>query len=156
MKIAHLINRDLVVEIISALFILLFAYTALSKLMDMPNFITTLWTMPEIREKSSLIGWSIPITELVLCILLYFPRTRLPGLYGALILMSIFTIFIGYMLLFSSKLPCHCGGVISQMTWGQHLIFNTVFIGLAWWGIRILKRKQRTDHSLSDYRTAYV
>jgi putative oxidoreductase len=140
------VNRKITIEIISALFVLLFLYTSLSKYSDFGGFQTVLVLSPLIGKTLSYpVAWSIISIEVLLSALLLIPRTKLLGFYGSFILMSIFTLYIGYMLSFTSKLPCHCGGVISKMTWPQHLVFNVFFTGLSFIAIRLLKAKKDKD-----------
>jgi hypothetical protein len=114
-------------EIITALLILLFVYTGLSKLHEHDRFVSVLFSSPLIGHNASLFAWTLPVVELATAILLLVPFTRLAGLFTSLVLMSIFTVYIAYMLLTSSHLPCSCGGVLKSMTWPQHLIFNILF-----------------------------
>jgi hypothetical protein len=39
-----------------------------------------------------------------------------------------FTTYIVIILNFSENIPCSCGGILENMTWGQHLVFNCIFI----------------------------
>lgn len=133
-------HRHTIIEIISALFILLFVYTALSKLTGFANFRNTLWRSPLLKDVSTFIAYAIPITELIISLFLFIPRTWLIGFYASLALMSVFTIYIAYMLLFEKDLPCSCGGVIQNMTWTQHLFFNGFFIFLSIISIKLLRR----------------
>ena len=122
-------RRQIILEIIYGLLILLFVYTAISKLIDLNNFKNTLTDIPMLETLSGLLKWLIPGTELLIAAALYTSRYRKAGLYVALILMSVFTFYIGFLLLFRSQdLPCSCGGVLKQMTWKQHLLFNIFFI----------------------------
>ncbi len=68
----------------------------------------------------------------------YLPRLCLAGLYAAFSLMTMFTAYIVAILRFSDYVPCSCGGVLQNMTWNQHLVFNIAFVLLALTGI-ILK-----------------
>ncbi len=43
----------------------------------------------------------------------------------------LFAGYIGYMLVFVKHLPCSCGGVLQGLSWGQHLLFNLLFLLLA-------------------------
>lgn len=137
-----------IVEIISALFILLFFYTAINKWLFVREFIYVLSESPLIGSFAPFVGWSIIFLELLLTALLFFPRTRLVGLKGSFILMAIFTGYIAYMVAFTPKLPCSCGGVIGLMNWSQHLAFNIFFTFLGLTGI-ILERKHPDTHSPS-------
>jgi hypothetical protein len=73
--------------------------------------------------------------ELVIAAMLTVQTVRLRGLYASLIMLSIFTSYIVGMLLTVEHLPCSCGGVIEQLTWQQHLVFNSCFITLCGLGI---------------------
>jgi len=134
-------KRRFMVELIAALFILLFTYTALSKLQQISTFRWVLAKSPLLQNTSSLLAVSIPLAELLIVLLLFFPLTRTAGLYAAFSLMLIFTAYISYMLLFTPKLPCSCGGVLKHMSWKQHLLFNLLFTGLALAAILLQQKK---------------
>lgn len=118
-----------IIEIIAAVFILLFVYTATSKLLSHQTFLINLKKSPLIGFASSFLGWTIPVTEIIIAVLLFVPRYRRTGLLFSFGLMTVFTLYIAYMLMTSSHLPCSCGGVISKLTWQQHLWLN-VFLTL--------------------------
>ncbi|WP_442892031.1 hypothetical protein [Chryseobacterium sp. VD8] len=44
-------------------------------------------------------------------------------------------------------MPCSCGGVIKNLTWPQHLIFNLFFVVITSLAIRVNK-KNLSDHLL--------
>ena len=134
-------RRQFIIEIISSLLILLFLYTALSKLLDFTTFKSVLSTSPLIGGMAEFIALALPITEGLVSVLLFFPKTRLWGLYSALALMTGFTAYLAYMIYFTPHLPCSCGGVLKQMTWNQHLIFNIFFLALSVTGL-VLERKR--------------
>ena len=117
--------------VIASVFILLFVYTATSKWIRMDSFVVTLRQSPLIAKMAAVTGWLIITAELVIAGLLCLPSTRRVGLYGSLGIMTVFTGYIGYMLLTTSHLPCSCGGVISYMGWRMHLLFNIGLIVLA-------------------------
>jgi len=124
-------------DIICGLLILLFAYAAISKLIDRQHFQAVLAQMLLIKNVADFISVALPIAELVVCALLFMPGTRLLGLYASIGLLVSFTIYIGSMIGFAPKLPCNCGGVLEQMSWTQHLVFNLVFISLSAIAIKI-------------------
>jgi len=134
------IHYQRVVEIIAALFILLFTYTALSKLTQQEAFEITLTKSPLITTYAGLISFALPISELIVAGFLFFPKTKLAGLYSSLLLMLLFTAYLSYMTLFIKDLPCSCGGVLQQLSWQQHLWFNIFFTGLAVLGIYLQRR----------------
>ncbi|MGY0035165.1 MauE/DoxX family redox-associated membrane protein [Pedobacter sp. NJ-S-72] len=60
--------------------------------------------------------------------MLFKNSLRLKGFYASFLLLFTFEIYIAIMLLSGEKLPCTCGGIISQMGWKTHLVFNAVFM----------------------------
>jgi hypothetical protein len=133
--------------LICALLVLLFSYTAASKLMDLRGFAYDLHNQPFPRWMGNLLTWLLPAMELLIALLLLFDRTRLPGLWSALVLMGLFTIYTALILAgVFHRVPCSCGGVIKLLNWKQHLVFNLFFVGLSWWGIRI-ERKIKLMHA---------
>lgn len=129
-------------EIIAALFIFLFSYTALSKLLDYNSFEYVLSKSPFIDELAGFLAIALPAIELLVSLLLLVPITRKMGMYSSLLLMIAFTLYLGYMVAFEPNKPCSCGGVISKMTWEQHLVFNIFFTFLALVGV-VLESKFR-------------
>lgn len=117
--------------IITSLFIFLFVYTSISKLLDFTAFQAVLHNSPLIGNKARLIAMLLPTIELFVAGLLFIKVTRRLGYWAALSLMIIFTAYILYMLLFIPHLPCACGGVLRALTWKEHLAFNLIFICLA-------------------------
>jgi putative oxidoreductase len=115
---------------ISALLILLFSYTAVSKLLDFPTFSAQLRQTPYLNHFAIFLAIAIPLLELAIIVLLTRQATRKTGLIISLGLLSVFTLYIGAMLLTHQKMPCTCGGVISKMKWEQHIIFNLFFIAI--------------------------
>jgi hypothetical protein len=134
-------KQDRIIEIICSLLILLFVYTAFSKLLDFRSFTLVLQKSPFIGDKAAVVAYALPIVEVIVSALLFIPRSRLWGLYSSTVLMAMFTLYIAYMISFSPNLPCSCGGVLRQMTWNQHLFFNIIFFLLSLTGV-LLKRKQ--------------
>lgn len=147
------VKKTIAIDIISALFILLFVYTATSKLFEHNTFKAILSASPLIASKANILSWLLPILELFTAALLLIPSFRKFGFLTSFILMLLFTGYVAYMILFAKDLPCSCGGVISQMTWSQHLVFNIFFTALAFvsWRLTIrnklfiaIDRKSRT------------
>lgn len=135
----------LFIEIICFLFILLFSYAAISKLLDFNLFKIQLGQSPLLTAFAGWVAWVIPIIELVTALLLAIPKYRIAALYVALGLMSLFTLYIIAILKFSDYVPCSCGGILDDMGWQEHLIFNMVFLALAIVGILITPQKINTS-----------
>lgn len=136
-------KRQLYIGVICGLLILLFTYTALSKLTDFNSFKETLRLSPLIGNQNDFLAWILPVAELIIASLLFIPRFRLTGMLSSLLLLLLLTLYLGCLLLFwPGDLPCSCGGVISRMTWKQHVLFNFVFITLNTIGIFLHTRSK--------------
>ncbi|MEM0519024.1 MauE/DoxX family redox-associated membrane protein [Aequorivita flava] len=125
-----------VIKVISYLFILLFLYAAVSKLLDFEVFTVQLAQSPLLSAYAELIAWLVPGIEIIIAVLLVVPKFRIIALYAAFTLMVMFTAYIFIILNFSDFIPCSCGGVLEKLSWTQHLIFNVIFIFLA--GVAVL------------------
>lgn len=122
------VTKNTIVEVICSLLILLFIYSSLSKLSDYERFTVQLSKSPFITFISNFVAWSIPSIEILISLLLVIKRTRLIGLYASFFLMSLFTAYLITMLNFSYYIPCSCGGVLENLSWNQHVVFNSFFI----------------------------
>lgn len=132
-------TRSFIVESIAAIFILLFVYAAVSKLIDHKSFLYSLQNSPLLQPLASILSWLVPCTEIAISILLFNPKRKEAGLLLSTLLMTAFTFYIAYMLLFIPHLPCSCGGILNSMTWNQHLVFNIVITMLGIIGWRVSK-----------------
>ncbi len=124
-------KRSIIIEIISGLIAILFVYAAISKLLDYGTFRLQLSQSPFITGFANLIVWALPVIEITISLLLTFPALRLFGLYASLFLLSLFTAYLVAMLNFSYYIPCSCGGVLSSLSWKQHIVLNIAFIVLS-------------------------
>lgn len=148
-------KRKLFVEIIAALLILLFTYTAVSKLMGFEDFKYFLRQSPFIGEsRADFTAIALPAFELLISLLLFIPRQRLIGLWLSFITMTFFTIYIAYMLLYVPNRPCSCGGVLQNMTWPQHLCFNIFFTCLPAAGIWLMRQSRHTKQEFPTQNNA--
>jgi putative oxidoreductase len=138
---SHQRYRNIIIEVISALLILLFLYTSTSKFTDFKNFYGEINGQPLPNWMTPYLVWAIPIIEILISMALFFSNTRKVGLWGSLILMSLFTIYTSTVLLnVYDKIPCSCGGVIRQLSWGQHLVFNLFFVAISLWAVLLSSR----------------
>lgn len=115
-------------KFILPLLVMLFLYTGLTKIFEFQNFRLQLNKSPFLTEMSSVLTYALPITEVIVSIMLLFSSVRLLGLYTSLFLLTIFTTYLFAMVKFSYYVPCSCGGVISSLSWNQHILFNMAFM----------------------------
>jgi uncharacterized membrane protein YphA (DoxX/SURF4 family) len=138
-------KKATIIETIIVLYTILFLYTGISKLMDYSTFKEQIATSPILEPISKPIAIILPWMEFAIVALLIVPRWRLKGLYSSLVIMTVFTIYIIAILLFNQNIPCSCGGVLEQLSWGQHIIFNSVFMTIAIIGIVLEKQRKRIN-----------
>lgn len=130
---------------------MLWVYASLSKLADFQKFGVQLGQSPLLTPFGKWIAFGIPSIEIILSILLAFPKWRLKGLYGSFALMALFTGYIIVITQFSQDVPCSCGGVLQHLSWVQHLWFNAFFLMLSLAGI-FLQIKESYPHPKPEKR----
>ncbi len=145
-------HRKVIIDGIAILFILLFVYAGFTKFSEGDRFYTNLYNSPLFGVKSiaHIVSWAIPALEIIIAALLVWPKTRLKGLYAALVLMILFTVYVAGILFVSPYTPCSCGGVITLLTWTQHFILNIIWIVLAILGIILLRKQDKTRNKIKN------
>lgn len=126
MKKSKILNR--LSSVTCYLLIFLFTYTGISKLIDHDSFLSSMLQSSIIRNYAIILSWLIPTLELLIAAMLFSEKYKKSGLLLSLALMIIFTFYIMYMILFVPRLPCSCGGVLKELSWSNHILFNTGFI----------------------------
>lgn len=130
-------------EVCCALLVLLFVYAGLSKVIPLWHFDQFRHDMnnqPFPKWFTGFLSYALPITELGIAVCLIPNRSRRVGLWLSAVFMSLFTLYAALILLHMFPyVPCGCGGIISHLSWSQHLIFNSIFTGIATTGIILLK-----------------
>jgi hypothetical protein len=143
-------KKAYVADAISIAFIILFIYAAATKLIDYQKFRIELGKSPLLTSFAGWVAIIIPFVEILISILLASARSRLVGLFASFSLMTMFSTYIFFILNFSSYIPCSCGGILQNMTWTQHIIFNLVFVVLGAWAVLIYYPENRSqDPALS-------
>ncbi|SHH16549.1 MauE/DoxX family redox-associated membrane protein [Flavobacterium johnsoniae] len=139
------IKKNIVLTI-CYLYVLLFVYAAISKLLDFESFKVQIGQSPMLSIYADWISPVVIVIELFIALMLLNQRTKITALFFSLGLMTMFTAYIFILLHYSSFVPCSCGGVLEKMSWNTHLIFNIVFVLLAALAI-ILDAKQANDNT---------
>jgi hypothetical protein len=109
----------------SSLLILLFVYAAAVKLAGFDAFARQLARQPFRPGADNFLLYALPIAELLAAGLLFFSKTRAAGLRLSLILLVLFTGYVGLAALHLwNQMPCPCGGILGRLPWRWHLVFN--------------------------------
>jgi putative oxidoreductase len=138
-------KSNCVILIVSTLLILLFTYTAVSKLLEFDTFKGQMLNQPLPKFLSSQLVWAVPLAELVTAGLLVIKPFRLIGLCCALLLMTGFTLYVALVLFHVfERVPCSCGGIMESLSWEGHLIVNALFWLMALIGVALEIKKSGT------------
>jgi len=136
-----LLFKKITIEVICLLYILLFVYAATSKLLDFHDFLVQIGKSPIFSAYAEVAAVGVIIAEILITVLLIFPKYQFLGLLLSLSLMTMFSAYIGILLLWSPFVPCSCGGILSSLGWNEHLIFNLSFLLIAILGILLFEKK---------------
>lgn len=132
--------KSILVKGISYFFILLFIYASVSKLLEFEKFQVQLAQSPLLSAYAGSISYTIIIVELITAGLLSISKSRMFGLLTSFNLMITFSIYIYLILYHSEFVPCSCGGILEDMGWKTHLIFNIITVIIAGLAIIIANR----------------
>ena len=133
---------------------LLFIYTAASKLLDWDGFVYDLNNQPFPNSLTFVLAVFLICSELAVIGCFFFKCSRVIGLWISMSLMLLFTLYTA-LVLFNvfDRVPCNCGGVIKNLSWPQHLLFNIFFTLLSTWGIYIERRLKEESRHVSRLQT---
>ena len=130
-------------HILVFLLVFLFAYTTVAKLFDLRSYVSDLRSQPFPNWIRYMLIPAIPIAELSCVALLSFSHTRKKGLGLAFVLILGFTIYTVLVLSgVFARMPCPCGGIIKYLSWKGHLVFNGIFLLIAFMGLWLDRRVQ--------------
>lgn len=120
--------RKIIAEVFVYLIALLWLYTSVYKALQIDTSIEQLGDSPLIEPFAVWFGYGLPIVEFALFLMLLIPRTRKYALIGSVVLLALFTLYILVILnYYRADVPCTCGGVISKLSWKNHIYFNLTF-----------------------------
>jgi putative oxidoreductase len=142
-------KRENIIEVLAFALFFLFVYASSSKLISFNFFQLDLQRSPALGKYAIPISILIPSFELIVSGLLLFEKTKTYGFIGSVILMTIFTIYVGWVLFFTKERPCSCGGIIRNLNWQNHMIFNIFFLLLSISGIYL--QRKRVKLSMHNY-----
>ncbi len=142
-------QRLIIKNVIIFTLVFLWVYAAASKVLDFNMFKGQMHrqVLPHFLKVS--LVYILPPLELSAAILLLFERTQLRGFVLSFGLMVLFTLYVGAAVFrFFDNVPCSCGGLLSEMGWDAHFIFNLIFLLLTAIGLIISYRERRPGGTL--------
>ena len=139
-------KRELIISIIGALLIVMWTYASLSKLVEFSAFTAQLEKQPLPDWSIPILRWTLPVVELMTA--WFISRKRILH-FGIIMSTLLITAFTGYVILALSgsfgNIPCSCAGIISQLHWKGHLVFNVFFLVIGLIGILLSNHQARPD-----------
>ncbi|WP_458628666.1 MauE/DoxX family redox-associated membrane protein [Winogradskyella sp. PC D3.3] len=138
---------EFIIKATSTLFIVLFVYAANSKFLEFEEFRIQLGQSPIITAYANWVALGVPLLEYIIAILFFVPRLMVLAFYASYVLMIMFTTYIYLILNFSDFVPCSCGGVLEDLTWTEHMIFNLVFVVFAVIGVLFSAKQESLKYT---------
>ena len=137
-------------------YIVLWTYAAISKLLEFDQFFVQLSQSPVLTSYASILIWVVPSFEILLVLLLIWPKTTKTALYTSYLLMCMFTTYIIIILNYADYIPCSCGGILEELNWTQHVFFNLGCIILALIGLFLDKIQSKVNTGKRYIKSALI
>jgi uncharacterized membrane protein YphA (DoxX/SURF4 family) len=120
------------------LLILLWIYTGLDKIIRFEESRRAFHNQTFPSELAEVLAYVIPVAELLLTLLLLFSVTRWWGYLGSILLLSVFTTYVGLIWVGAfPRVPCNCAGLIDSMGWAEHFWMNLGLVGISVLGLKL-------------------
>ncbi|MFC5623628.1 MauE/DoxX family redox-associated membrane protein [Algoriphagus winogradskyi] len=127
-------------KIISTVLILLWTYTGLDKLIRFESSRKAFHNQTFPADLAEILAYIVPIVELMIALLLLFSVTRWWGYLSSILLLTVFTTYVGLIWVGAfPRVPCNCAGILESLGWTEHFWMNLVCIGMGVWGLYNLK-----------------
>lgn len=131
-------NRLFMKQLPSILLLVLWTYTGFDKMIRWEASRKSFHNQTFPAELAEVLAYTIPIVELLIALLLLFSVTRWWGYLSSILLLTIFTTYVGLIWVGAfPRVPCNCAGVLESLGWAEHFVLNLICIGIAIWGFRI-------------------
>lgn len=136
------ISKTHISTTIASLLAALLFYAAMSKLMDYEQSKSEMLNQVFPRNWASILTWLVPTTELLITATLLYRQSQRTGLWAATLLLTVFSIYIAIVMTgIFGRIPCSCGGILKNMGYGTHLLFNLFFVTIGIIGIKLTNPK---------------
>ncbi len=135
--------KNIIANTCSLILAFVFIYTAVSKVYDWEGTWGSLYNQVFPIWFADILFFALPVLEIGIAGILVSNKWEKMGLWLSGILMVLFTGYVGLIYIgFFDRVPCSCGGVISSLSWGQHLIFNIFLLGIVGIGLKFKDEKR--------------
>jgi uncharacterized membrane protein YphA (DoxX/SURF4 family) len=145
--------KKIMIRVISVMLIILFVHAGLIKWLDYSTFKAQLSAYPLLSPFAGLIAWLFPAIEMATAALLIPARTRTIGLSLSLVLMTMLSGYIVYLLGAAADAPCACQTLLGFSSWPSQLKFNMIFMLIALSGF-LLQLLTTQEEKIGHFSTA--
>lgn len=131
------------IKILTLFLLALWIPVSIDKFINFETFKNGLIRQPFNDTLAYLLAYTLPFFEVSIVVLLLFSHWRKYGIMLSLVLMVLFTGYIGMALAgIWEEMACGCGSVISILTWKQHFFFNLFFLLISGYGVYLTNPKR--------------
>ncbi|MGE6397366.1 MauE/DoxX family redox-associated membrane protein [Chryseobacterium scophthalmum] len=140
-------TKNLIVETIMFILIILWAYTFASKIFDFDNFNRQIKGAYLLSAGGSVLPYILQALHLGIVIMLLNKNWRRLGLLTSLSVLTIYTAYLVYILKFAPSIPCSCIAVMRGMNWNDQLYFNFIALAINIIGMITFFSQKRAPHN---------
>ncbi|RIW13108.1 hypothetical protein D0X99_16995 [Algoriphagus lacus] len=125
-------------DLISSFILFVWVYTGIEKFIRFEESRNSFHNQVFPSWLAEILSYSVPGVELLLALLLLFSKTRWWGYLGSILLLSVFTTYVGLIWVGAfPRVPCNCAGIIESLGWAEHFWMNLGLIGTSIYGLWI-------------------
>jgi uncharacterized membrane protein YphA (DoxX/SURF4 family) len=138
--------KSRVIIIIKYLLAIVFIYAGVYKIADVKLFMSQMYQSPLLPAfLVPYLAITVPLFEIVVGMFLIFANRWTSYLLSiSFSLMLFFSMYLIMLYTLYVKPPCACGGILSGMTYPQHITFNLIFTLLASLALFLHDKKGKT------------
>lgn len=127
-------------NILSLSLIIIWTYTGFDKLIDFEDSRKAFHNQTFPADLAEALAYAVPITELFIALLLLFSVTRWWGFLSSILLLTVFTTYVGLIWVGAfPRVPCNCAGILESLDWSAHFILNSICILIGICGLSLTK-----------------
>lgn len=123
-------HASVYITVFISILIFIFLYAAIRKVDSSFQFAGYLRQSYLLQKHEAFLVWLVPCAELLIVALLLFTRTQRTGLYTASLLLLIYSLYIGWELLYAKQDSANYWVLFQQFSWQQQLFFNIVLFAV--------------------------
>lgn len=130
---------------ISFILVLVWTYTGFDKILHWESSWRAFHNQTFPPELAGILSFAVPGIELLIALLLLFSCTRWWGFLSSILLLTVFTTYVGLIWVGAfPRIPCNCAGIIESMGWSAHFYLNLVLLLFGIVGLVLTKKRQET------------